>query len=147
MLPDHYEIRIGNNPSVYLFESIGPKGVIEKAVVFTEANLHNLFNLGLGDVSKETGRIDDSVVSDNGDMPKVLATVAAIVMDFTEKNREAIVVAVGNTPSRTRLYRMGITSHYELLMADFIVFGFGDGAWEEFTKGKAYEAFYVKRKA
>jgi hypothetical protein len=145
MLPEHYEIRIGNDPRVYLFESSGPKGVIEKAVVFSATALFGLYNLGFGDVTME-GEIDDLAVSDNGDMQKVLATIASIVVDFTYKNPDAMIVAAGSTPSRTRLYRMGIASHYGLLAADFQVFGFNAGKWEEFTKGKDYEAFYVKRK-
>ncbi len=46
-------------------------------------------NLGFGDKDLQTGEVDDTVISDNGDSQKVLATVAATVYAFTDKYPEA----------------------------------------------------------
>lgn len=46
-------------------------------------------------------------ISNNHDTKKVLSTVARAVLDFLEQNPQAIVMARGSTPSRTRLYQMG----------------------------------------
>lgn len=54
--------------------------------------------------------------------------------------------AAGSNATRTRLYRMGITTNLEEILEDFEVSGLSDETWHEFEKGKEYEAFLVKRK-
>ena len=68
-----------------------------------------MYNLAFGD--KTSGHeFDDMIVTDNGDMEKVLVTVVAAVYDFTELHSEAIIIAEGSTKARTRLYKMGINN-------------------------------------
>lgn len=144
---EHYEItRPGDKSTLYEFVSSGPNGDFRKAVVFTRTNLVNLYNLGFGDVKPDGRGIDDRVVTDNGDTQKVLATVANIVFDFTERFPDAMVFATGSTPARTRLYRRGITMHLTLMSDVFRIFGLADNAWHPFEKGYEYDAFYVARK-
>jgi hypothetical protein len=57
------------------FESHGPKGNIKKVARFLRIE-HNLYNFGFGDLNKTNGDISDTIVSNNGDGAKVLATVA-----------------------------------------------------------------------
>lgn len=68
--------------------------------------------------------MDDTVITDNGDAEKVLATVAAIVFAFLEKYPDTIVHAMGVTLSRTRLYQMGISKNIEEIQEKYQVFGF-----------------------
>ncbi len=96
---------------VFEFVSEGPKGEISKLVQFGETNLKDFYNLAFGDKDPATGEINDSVVSNNNDSDKVLATVVATVYAFTNKHPEAWVYATGSTRSRTRLYRMGLTKY------------------------------------
>jgi hypothetical protein len=58
-------------------------------------------------------------ISNNGDSPKVLATVASTVYAFLERYPDAYVFATGSTNSRTRLYRMGISANYLEIRKDF----------------------------
>jgi hypothetical protein len=146
-LPRYEIVREANNEFAFAFISEGPKGAIPKAVIFTETNLHNFYNLGFGDVNRLTKEIDDLSRSDNGDTQKILATIAAIVIAFTERHPEAMILAIGSTPARTRLYRMGINAHFEEMQAIFEVYGLRNGAWETFAKSTEYEAFYAVRKA
>lgn len=46
---------------------------------YDPTNLAHVFNLSFGDKNAETGVIDDSAVSNNGDSEQVLATVVATV--------------------------------------------------------------------
>lgn len=94
----------------------------------------------------ETGKIDDKVISNNGDSEIVLATVVSAVYAFTEKNTDAWIYATGSTKSRTGLYRMGITKYLKDVKSDFEIFGQVGKIWENFSKDTEYESFLVKRK-
>ncbi len=141
-----YELKAEKSLRVFEFISEGPKGKIPKLIKFSETTLKGFYNLAFGDKSIETGEIDDSVVSNNGDSEQVLATVVSAVYSFTNQEDEAWVYATGSTKSRTRLYRMGITKYLDEVKQDFLVFGLREGEWEDFEKGVDYTAFVVKRK-
>lgn len=140
-----YSYKTNNNFLDYEFNSIGPKGSIKKVVRFTQIG-PNIFNLGFGDLEEQTGEISDIIVTNNNDSRKVLATVASTVHDFTLEYPETWVVAKGSTVSRTRLYRMGITNHWEEIKIDFEVFGLKDAAWHPFELRRDYEAFLIRRR-
>ena len=142
---DHYELKSESNFLVFEFISEGPKGSITKLVKYNKTNLKDLYNLAFGD-KNETGKIDDRVISNNGDSEKILATVVSTVYTFTEKFPEALIYATGSTKSRTRLYRIGITRYLPEILSDFELYGQIGNEWHEFTAGIAYEAFLVKRK-
>ncbi len=141
-----YELKAEKSLMVFEFISEGPKGQIPKLIKFSETTLKGFYNLAFGDKNLETGEIDDTVVSNNGDSEQVLATVVSAVYSFTEQENEAWVYATGSTKSRTRLYRMGITKHFDEVKQDFSVFGLLDGEWEDFTKEIDFTAFLVRRK-
>lgn len=141
-----YELKAEKSLMVFEFSSEGPKGQIPKLIKFSETTLKGFYNLAFGDKNLETGDIDDTVVSNNGDSEQVLTTVVSAVYSFTEVEKEAWVYATGSTKSRTRLYRMGITKYFEEVNKDFIVFGLRNGEWEDFTKEIEYTAFLVRRR-
>ena len=143
---DKYEIKSGEKLEVFEFISIGTKGRITKLIQFTPTNYKNLYNLGFGDKNMETGEINDTVISNNGDSEKVLATVVTTLYAFTENHKEAMIYATGSTKSRTRLYRMGISKYLDEVTADFEIYGEINSEWELFNNGIEYEAFLVKRK-
>jgi hypothetical protein len=77
--PDHFE---------YEFYSQGPKGKIKKLVRFDPFETDDgqqLINLAFGDWNEHTHCIDDAIATNNEDAGKVLATVAFIVLDFTNR--------------------------------------------------------------
>jgi hypothetical protein len=140
-----YAFKTNENFLDYEFSSNGPKGNIKKVVRFTEISTH-IYNLAFGDLDDDSGEISDIVVSNNNDSRKVLATVAATVHDFTLQHPGAWIIAKGSTLSRTRLYRIGITNHWDAIEPDFEVFGLKENNWESFEKRRDYEAFLVSRK-
>lgn len=144
---DKYPVVIGATSMVYEFVSKGNKGDISKLVIYSQTHLHGFYNLGFGDKDEITGDIDDTVITNNGDSEKVLATVAATLYTFTDKFPDAMIFATGSTTGRTRLYRIGISNNLDAIKTDFEIFGLTqDKNWVQFEKRKDFEAFLVKRK-
>lgn len=143
---DQYDVEVSGSLLEYQFYSEGPKGKIKKQVIFNAPGDNpDVFNLAFGDVDPN-GEINDTIVSNNGDSQKVLATVAMTVLRFYEEHEDAYVFVTGSTKTRTRLYRMGIANNLEEIRNHFHLFGLIGETWETFEKGRDYEGFLIKRK-
>jgi len=140
-----YTIEADASGLAYEFISEGPNGSIKKRIEFSLLfEAEQIYNLGFGDIGSDN-TIDDMERSNNADTNKVLATVAFCVEDFLNFVPEATVFATGSTLSRTRLYRMAITTHIQQFPDYLEVSGLYEGNWEIFKDGIAYEAFKVKK--
>ncbi|MCU0470871.1 MAG: hypothetical protein MUF58_19985 [Arcicella sp.] len=146
MNSDKYPLKASENYISFEFTSEGTNGTIHKKIIFTLIEQPNIWNLGFGDVNNLTGEIDDLIKSDNGDIDKVLATVAQSVITFTENHPESLVFAEGSTPIRTRLYRIGISQNFKEISETFLVWGLLNDEWQPFERNTDYKAFLVKRK-
>jgi len=138
-----------NDYQAYEFFSEGPKGRIRKLVIFTKIpdTEPAIYNLAFGDAHPVSGKIDDEVISNNEDRDIVLATVANTIATFCDHYGNKYIYAEGSTPSRTRLYQMGIAGIWDEISTDFEVFGLKNGYWQSFNpNGVNYDAFLVKRK-
>jgi hypothetical protein len=136
-------------PEIFYYEffSEGPNGKIRKVVQFKQISATgDIYNLGFGDFNEDTNVVDDLSVSDNKDTQKVLATVAKTVIDFMQQHPRSIVLAKGSTPSRTRLYQMGISQFWDEIAGMFLIKGFKEGNWHPYEKGKNFEAFFIVKK-
>lgn len=140
-----YQLKAEKSLRVFEFVSEGPNGRINKIVKYCETNETNLYNLAFGD-KDEIGDLDDLAISNNGDSEKILATVVSTLYAFTDIHPNAMVLAMGSTKARTRLYRMGITKYLTEIKKDFDIFGFKEGAWHSFRKNIEYDAFLAIRK-
>lgn len=87
------------------------------------ANGITYFNLGFSDVNPTTGTIDDLSKSNNNDKDKILATIASIVLEFMAHFPDMMVCAQGGTPSKTRLYQMGISANWSEIHPIMNVYG------------------------
>ena len=143
---DKYPLRSEGSYTVFEFISAGSKGFVHKLVHFQKTNEPGLYNLAFGDKNLETGELDDLAKTNNGDSEKVLATVVAALYAFFSKYPEAQVYATGSTISRTRLYRRGITKHYNEMVIDFQLFGQVGNEFHVFETGKDYTGFLAQRK-
>ena len=141
-----YPLASSDSLMTFEFVSEGPKGLIHKLVRYQPTNLKDIYNLAFGDKDHTTGNIDDTVISNNGDSEKVLATVVATVYAFTDKYPNVWIYATGSTKSRTRLYRMGITKFLSEVNEDYEILGELNDEWEVFKKDVEYEGFLVRRK-
>ena len=138
-----------SNFKAYEFFSEGPRGRIRKLVTFTAIPDTDppIYNLAFGDANPNTGKLDDNVISNNNDRDIVLATVANTITAFCDYFGNQYIYAEGSTPSRTRLYQMGITNLWEVISADFYVFGLKENEWQKFKPYSGnYDAFLIKRK-
>ena len=147
---DKYENVLGSGDSLeFEFISEGSNGKFTKTVQFTQTNDPGIFNLGFGD-RLENGEIDDLIRNNNQDRNKILATIAAIVYEFTAVYPERMVFFTGSTPERTRLYRMALSLNLNELRNDFEIYGVNlignESVVELFRKGKNYNGFLVRRK-
>ena len=91
-------------------------------------------------------KVKDDTRSNNADKDKVLATIAFTVVDFMKHHPEAIIIAEGETPAKTRLYQIGINANWSEINRLFEIKGFIDGNWEAFNQKKNYKAFTLRAK-
>ena len=150
-----YDFTENTQTTIFEFYSIGKYGVIEKIIKFTLTENEEVYNLGFGNKINIKGKdfsIDDSVISDNGDRDKVLATIAEAVYIFTEIHPDTYVYFTGNSESRNRLYRMAISNNFEELSMDFTIFGIvRNQVWSKteavpFNKAENFIGFLIKKK-
>jgi hypothetical protein len=142
---EKYSVVSDNDHTAYEFLSEGPKGTIKKVVFYQEIG-KNIFNLAFGDWDEGGQKINDKIRSNNSGLRKVLATVASTVIDFMKYHPDAMILAQGSTPARTRLYQMGILAAWDEISQSFDLEGFSEGEWEPFEEGENYEAFALKAK-
>jgi|SRR6266700_1924784 len=145
---ERYEYRVRPDYFDFEFISTGPKGSIKKIARFTliKSNSIPFYNLSFGDWNEIKVAIDDENVTNNNDTEKVLATVAAIVIDFSNHFPDAIIYAEGSTLARTRRYQMGIAKFWNEIKLIFKVFGIkSDGSMEPYRKNVNYIAFWAQR--
>ena len=142
----HYGYSTEKNAELFKFTSEGPKGQIQKLIVYAPMQELDVYNLGFGDYDENTGLVNDLIITNNSDSQKILATVASTLYVFTSKHPSAWVYATGSSAARTRLYRIGINNYLGQIEKDFDVFALREDIWEKFKKGANYEAFLVKRK-
>ena len=145
---EKYEYIKNDASLVFQFESVGSNGKVLKIIQFTPHNSNGVtyFNLGFGDWNESAKRLDDLSVTNNNDREKVLATVAATVLEFLGDFPDMMVYAQGSTPSRTRLYQIGIATHYHEISSVLKIYGFINDEWESFRRNRNYEAFLVSIK-
>jgi hypothetical protein len=90
--------------------------------------------------------MNDKVRSNNGDRDKILATVAGTVIEFIEHYPNAVIFTKGSTPSRTRLYQMGILANWQEINKIFVIEGLINSEWLPFERNKNYQAFMARAK-
>ena len=79
MKVEKYQLKSESSLTIFEFISEGPKGLIRKRVEFQKTNDPRVYNLAFGDKNPDTGEINDTIISNNADSEKVLATVVAAV--------------------------------------------------------------------
>ena len=142
---EKYDTIVTEDVLSFSFISVGPKGHIQKLVIYQHVE-GPLYNLAFGDRNGELGTINDLITSDNKDTEKVLATVASTIFDFFAVHTGTIVLAQGSSHSRTRLYRRYLTTFFDFIDKDFLLYGELDDKIERFIKGKDYRAFLITKK-
>ena len=88
-----YPLLVSEDGRQFEFISMGKKGSINKKIIYSPLGFDDIFNLGFGDVVKNSNKIDDGVVSDNGDTIIVLNTILSSLRLFEQKNKSAFILS------------------------------------------------------
>jgi hypothetical protein len=139
-----YPIRFNEDFTQFNFQSIGKKGVVEKAIIFSIIS-ENVYNLALLDFDPGRETYSDQSVTDNGDLPEILATVLTTMIDFLNRYPERKIYLAGNTASRTRLYQITINKVLNEAKIDLTVLGYYEGQWIAFEPNRKFESFLIGR--
>ncbi len=142
---ERYQFRSNERAIDYEFESVGPKGKIVKVARFTKIGV-DLYNFGFGDLDEKSGKISDTVISNNNDGDKVLATVANIILRFIDVYPNADIFIKGTSEARTRRYQMGISKYLREMNDRMEIMGYDNGEWLPFQKGVNYQAFVGRKR-
>jgi hypothetical protein len=131
------------------FISSGPKGDIPKGIFVSPADVpaaSNPYNLGLADYIN--GKWTDENRTNNGDLEKVMGTLAAFVIDHPDQFPDRGIFVRGNTEPKRRLYQRFVSNSLEEINKNYNIFGkeYQSDGFELFVKGKIYEALLVERK-
>ena len=145
MINEFYDYLDSEDKSQFFFVSEGKQGEIIKMVLFTHLR-DDLWNLGFGDLHK--GQIDDSIISNNHDIVKLIGTIAKIVYDFSEAFPLRRIEINPIDEKRKRLYHHVFRRNFDIINADFQVKGVYKGIDEEedYSPEKIYDFFRLKRK-
>jgi hypothetical protein len=146
MRNEQYDVESAPSLTTFEFVSEGKKGKIRKIIQYLEYKESGIFNLGFGDKIGETDEFDDKAVTNNGDIDKVLATVASTIPRFFDQYPKAAIFATGSSPSRTRLYRISISNVLDEINKNFNVEGLIDENWETFKPNQDYLGFLITKK-
>ncbi|GGB09273.1 hypothetical protein GCM10011511_35990 [Puia dinghuensis] len=145
---ESYDLEKDLTGLAYDFVSEGPKGRIKKLIRFQPVPSlgTNVYNVALGDLDEANDRLNDSVISNNGDRLKVLNTVADAIIDFLLYRPTAIILLRATTLARTRLYQIGITFFWAKLNSEYEIWGKIDKDWIPFRAGPNYQEFLLFKK-
>ncbi|MEM1122876.1 MAG: hypothetical protein AAGJ18_20700 [Bacteroidota bacterium] len=144
MIQDAYRLYRANNKLEFQFESTGKNGIIQKIILYQPIG-KNRFNLAFGD--RKGNDIDDKVVSNNGDLIKVVSTVALSVYQFFEDNPTATIEIQGVDMKRLRLYNHIFKRKKTEIETLFILKGdLGDDKLIPVETDQFYTKFVVKNK-
>ena len=148
-LPSYYFLEVSDHHSVFKFISSGPNGDVIKLIIFTEFNpTRKIYNLALVDVI-ENDKISDKNLSNNGDIRKILATVAQAIINYTSTFPDRTIYFEGSDEQgkRTSVYNAAIRKYFYILEKDFYIEGYlNEKVKEKFNPLKTYKGFLVKRK-
>ena len=97
----------------YTFLSVGKKE-IPKIIDFQKIK-SKMYNLVLTDVDLQTNSLSDTATSNNGDLPKIMATVVQILFAFLNSNPDSCVILEGNTTRKQKLYNRLVANNYKEL--------------------------------
>ncbi len=107
MQSEFYPFQSDDDQLYFEFVRISFERTIRKAVLFTEfPHSNGLFNLALLDVLPNGELSDIASPENNLDLEKAMSTVSECLRIFLERYPYAEIKIQGNTPAKSRLYRM-----------------------------------------
>ena len=143
MIKDSYPLLPSKSENAFFFRSVGVKGTILKVIIFEHLK-GNRYNLAFGDWIN--GDLNDTIISNNNDLQKVVSTIAKTIYQFTEEYPLAIITIEGVDAKRTKLYNTIFRRRFFEIKETFEVKGIVNEVKEDYNPSKSYEKFEVKKK-
>ena len=140
-----YPFSVSESKLVFEFESVSNYAKVRKVIVYSRMNIPGFYNLALLDETTD-GTTSDVTVTDNKDMKFVLATVYQTMLVFLNEYADSRIFFTGNTPARTRLYRIAINRELVKVSDSLLIQGFVGSIFEPFAPNRDYTAFLISRK-
>jgi hypothetical protein len=144
MIQDSYEYFDLKDSILFSFESEGANGIILKIIIFT-LNEDGTWNLAFGDW--QNNDINDSVISNNQDIVRVISTVAKVTYVFFDNYPDATVVIKPVDEKRKKLYNIVFKRHYDVITLNFHIFAIINREREIYSPDKQYDSFELSLKS
>ena len=128
----------------YFFLSVGEKGSVYKIVALTLKDNGN-WNLGFGDLIDN--KINDSIMTNNQDVRKVIGTVAKVAIDFLKQNPDKIVEIEPVGEKRNTLYNTVFRRYFTEIDTLYVIMGLINDKKEPYLPTKIYDKFTIKLKS
>ncbi len=145
MIKDAYPYFPITDNLFYGFFSVGVKGKIPKAIIFTFEKRKKKWNLAFGDWKNND--IDDQVMTNNQDVVKVIGTVAKVTYQFFDDYPDAVLVIEPVDEKRKKLYNIVFQRHFETIQQDFKIEGFIKKRKQNYSPQRTYEKFELSLKS
>jgi hypothetical protein len=143
MIQKSYPLIVNENRQVFAFDSIGPKGRIAKIVVF-DLVAGDVWNLGFGD--RNSGDWDDEVISNNGDLVRVVSTVAQAALQFSGRWPKRKILINPVDEKRKKLYNTIFKRHYHEIEQIFEITGMTAQGVRSYKPDIFFHLFLLTRK-
>lgn len=115
------ELKALSDYSQFMFTSRGIAGSTTREVRFIRQKdpeeSNDIFNLEIGDFHPKSQ--SPAGITDNGDMNQVLTTLFMIIELYLERYPSRAIRLKGNTKEKTRLFRIALDMHVEVLKQHF----------------------------
>jgi hypothetical protein len=143
MLKETYLILDFEDKTQFIFASEGEQGKIIKAVIFSPVQ-DDLWNLGFGDINND--KIDDTVISNNHDIVKLISTIAKIIYEFSDEYPLRNIQIKPVDEKRKKLYNHIFRRNYINISSNFQIMGILNKNEEIYSPEIFYDFFKLKRK-
>ncbi|HEY4289968.1 MAG TPA: hypothetical protein VGN00_22865 [Puia sp.] len=110
------ELKATPDYSHFLFTSRGIAGSTTREVRFIQKET-DIFNLEIGDFNPDGQSY--AGITDNGDIKNVLTTLVMIIELYLEQYPTRVIRLKGNTREKSRLYRLALDMHVDVLNQHF----------------------------
>jgi hypothetical protein len=143
----HYEFHETDDKRyIYHFLSIGKQNTRKQVVFYPAKDIENTYILAFGDLLSDDS-IDCNIVSNNGDIRFIMATVYEITLRFFVRKPDVNLLFWGSDQRRNSLYSYIIAKNIEKLELSYDIYGIKiNGEGERFSPHVAYSSFVVRKK-
>lgn len=140
MIEASYPCYAAADKTQFVFQSVGPKGIVIKVIRFEHIGSIR-WNVGFGDFKK--GQIDITVISNNGDIVRILATVAEAILVFLSEYPDRIVEVKPVDEKRKRLYNLTFSRRREQVQEKVSITGLKGVFPEPYSPSEFYDSFEI----